>query len=282
MLSIPAAGFLVRLFVIQHDCGHGSMFGHRATNDAVGRILGVLTFTPYDSWRRSHALHHAASGDLGRRGIGDIHTLTVAEYQSRTAWERGVYRVYRHPLVMFGIGPILLFVVGQRVPLGFLRDGWRHWSSVMATNVAIVAVVAAMMYAVGVGTFLLVHLPIAVLASSAGVWLFYVQHQFEETSWEREPDWAFHEAALHGSSHYHLPAILRWFTGNIGVHHVHHLSSRVPYYRLPEVMLDYPELQHINRLTIGESLKCVPLVLWDEHRCRMVSFRDARASAGSA
>lgn len=275
LLVAPAAGFLVRLFLIQHDCGHGSFFSHRLANDWVGRILGVLTLTPYDYWRHSHALHHAASGNLDHRGIGDIDTLTVSEFQARTPWRQRLYRLYRHPAVMFGIGPAYLFLLRHRLPMGLMRNGWRPWLSATATNAAIALLVGVAIWLIGLMPFLLVHLPITFLAAAIGVWLFYVQHQFEETFWEHDGDWSFHEAALHGSSHYDLPPILRWFTANIGVHHVHHLSSRIPFYRLPEVLRDRPELHHVGRLTLLESLRSVRLVLWDEKKRRLVSFREA-------
>ncbi|WP_119390298.1 fatty acid desaturase [Taklimakanibacter lacteus] len=279
LLAVPAAGFLVRLFLIQHDCGHGAFFRHRPSNDWVGRVLGVLTLTPYDYWRHSHALHHATSGNLDHRGIGDIDTLTVDEFQARSPWRRRLYRLYRHPLVMFGIGPAYLFLLRHRLPMGLMRDGWRPWVSAMATNVAIALLIAAVIWLVGVGPFLLVHLPITLIAASIGVWLFYVQHQFEETFWDHDADWSFHDAALHGSSHYDLPVVLRWFTANIGVHHVHHLSSRIPYYRLPEVLRDRPELKDVGRLTLLESLRSVRLVLWDRKKRRLVSFKEALGAA---
>jgi len=279
LLAIPAAGFLVRLFMIQHDCGHGSLFRHRPTNDWIGRVIGVLTLTPYDFWRRAHAFHHATSGNLDRRGIGAIDTLTVREFRTSTPWRRLRYRLYRHPIVMFGLGPAYLFILRHRLPMGLLRGGWEPWISVMATNAAIAILVAVVIWAVGLAPFLLVQLPITILAASIGVWLFYVQHQFEDTFWEHEENWSFHDAALHGSSHYDLPGVLRWFTGNIGVHHVHHLSSRIPYYRLPEALRDCPELRNLGRLTLLQSLKAVRLVLWDEEKRRLVSFAEARACA---
>lgn len=276
LLVVPAAGLLVRLFMIQHDCGHGSFFRRRQANAWVGRIIGVATLTPYDFWKRTHALHHASSGNLDRRGIGDIDTLTVEEYQALTPLRRVLYRLYRHPLVMFGVGPAYLFLLRHRLPMGLMRHGWQPWISAMATNAAIAAVVVALMATVGGGTFLLVQLPISLIAGSIGVWLFYVQHQFDGTVWERNGTWTFHDAALHGSSHYDLPAVLRWFTANIGVHHVHHLCGRIPYYRLPEVLRDRPELAAVGRLTLRQSLGTVRLVLWDEKTRRLVSFREAQ------
>ena len=281
LLAVPAAGFLVRLFMIQHDCGHGAFFHRRGTNDWVGRAIGVLTLTPYDFWRRTHAAHHSTSGNLDRRGIGDIDTLTVDEYLARSRWDRLRYRVYRHPIIMFGVGPAYLFIIQHRLPVGLMRSGWRPWLSAMATNVAIASLVAAMIWLVGIGPFLLVQLPIILLAASAGVWLFYVQHQFENTAWARDGSWNLQDAALHGSSHYALPGLLRWFTANIGVHHIHHLCSRIPCYRLPLVLRDHPELHGIGRLTLLQSLRCVRLVLWDEGQQRLVSFREVRRHCAS-
>jgi omega-6 fatty acid desaturase (delta-12 desaturase) len=280
LLAVPAAGFLVRLFMIQHDCGHGAFFRHRGSNDWVGRVIGVLTLTPYDFWRRTHAMHHATSGNLERRGMGDVDTLTVREYLSRSVWGRLRYRIYRHPLVLFGIGPAFLFFVQQRLPIGLLRAGWQPWLSAMATNVAIAAMAALIIWAVGLVPFLLVHLPITLLGASIGVWLFYIQHQFEHTYWTHDEDWNLQDAALHGSSHYHLPGVLRWFTANIGVHHIHHLSSRIPFYRLPAALRDYPELAESGRLTLAQGFSCVRLVLWDETRRRLISFRELHAGHG--
>jgi acyl-lipid omega-6 desaturase (Delta-12 desaturase) len=276
VLAIPAAGFLVRLFMIQHDCGHGAFFRHRAANDWVGRVIGVFTLTPYDFWRRTHAVHHASSGNLDQRGLGDIDTLTVREYLTRSRWGRFCYRLYRHPIVMFGIGPAYLFILQQRLPIGMLRGGWQPWLSTMATNLALAVIAAILIWFVGIGPLLLVQLPTMVLAGSVGVWLFYVQHQFDPTFWARNAEWTFHEAALYGSSHYHLPGILRWFTANIGMHHVHHLCSRIPYYRLPAALRDHPELHGVSRLTMRESFNCVRLALWDERQRRLISFREAR------
>lgn len=276
VLILPiAAGFLLRLFMLQHDCGHGSFFGRRSLDDWTGRVISVLTLTPYDYWRRSHAVHHASAGNLDERGVGDITTLTVAEYDALTRGGRLRYRLYRHPLVMFGIGPVWLFLFKQRLPFGMMRSGARPWVSTMATNVAIAVLSGILIWAVGVAPFLLIHLPIVLLAGAAGVWLFYVQHQFEDTHWSRPPQWTFQYAAMHGASHYDLPQPLRWITGNIGMHHLHHLSSRVPFYRLPEVIRDHPELGDMGRITIRQSLGLVKLVLWDEASNRLISFRDA-------
>jgi len=282
ILIVPAAGFLLRLFMIQHDCGHGSFFARRRIDDWTGRIIGILTLTPYDYWRRAHAEHHASAGNLDERGVGDIATLTIAEYQALSFRGRLVYRLYRNPVVMFGIGPIWLFLFKQRLPFGMMRSGLQPWVSTMATNAAVAIIAALLMWAVGVVPFLMVHLPIVVLAGAAGIWLFYVQHQFEETHWSEPPEWQFPHAALHGASNYDLPRPLMWLTANIGIHHVHHLASRVPYYRLPEVLRDHPELRNVGRITIMESLRCVKLVLWDEKTRRLVSFRDAAAVPAQA
>jgi omega-6 fatty acid desaturase (delta-12 desaturase) len=276
LLAVPAAGFLVRLFMIQHDCGHGSFFRRRRVNDWVGRVIGVMTLTPYDFWRRSHALHHANSGNLDHRGFGDVDTLTVREFLALPPSRQLLYQLYRHPIVMFGVGPAYLFIFRHRLPVGLMGSSWQLWLSVMATNLAIAVLAATMIQLVGLGAFLLVQLPITILAGSIGVWLFYVQHQFEGTFWAHDEEWNFHEAALHGSSHYVLPGVLRWFTANIGVHHVHHLCSRIPYYGLPRVLQDCPELAAVGHLTLFQSIRCVRLTLWDEKRQRLISFREVR------
>lgn len=282
LLLMPAAAFLVRLFMIQHDCSHRSFFRSRRANDWLGRAIGVLTFTPHDFWRRSHEIHHASSGNLDRPRIGGVDTLTVREYLALSRLQRFRYRLYRHPLVLFGIGPAYTFLLDYRLPLGFMRAGWMPWMSTMTTNAAIVLLVSAMIWLVGASTFLLVQIPITLLAASIGVWLFYVQHQFEDTYWEHEAGWSFNQAALHGSSHYVLPGVLRWFSANIGVHHVHHLCCRIPSYRLPEVLRDHPELRNLSRITLRQSIEAVGLALWDEDARRLVSFREARRHSRSS
>ncbi|WP_180898890.1 fatty acid desaturase [Martelella soudanensis] len=275
-LTVPAAGFLVRLFVLQHDCGHGALFGQRRVNDWTGRVIGVFTLTPYDYWRRTHAVHHATTGNLDKRGIGDVDTLTVREYRALSLMGRLRYRLYRHPTVMFGFGPAWLFICQYRLPVGLMRAGVEPWTSTVATTLGAAIPVVLLMWLMGPLAFLAVQLPITLMAATAGVWLFYVQHQFEETYWSKGRSWDFQNAALHGSSHYDLPFPLRWITGNIGIHHVHHLAAKVPFYRLPEILRDYPELRDIGRITLLESLRCVKLVLWDEAANRLVSFRQAR------
>ncbi len=278
-LAIPTAGFLVRLFMIQHDCGHGSFFRQRFLNDWTGRAIGVLTLTPYDCWNRNHAVHHASSGNLDRRGVGDILTLTVGEYLSRSPLGRLAYRVYRHPFVMFGVGPAYLFLLQHRLPFEQMRMGWRPWISAMATNAAIALLAGVSIWLVGAGPFLAVHLPVVLLAASIGVWLFYIQHQFEFVVWSRSDCWRPAEAALLGSCHYDLPGVLRWFTANIGVHHVHHLNSRIPSYRLRHVLRDHPDLHDVGRVTLRQSLRGIYLSLWDETQQRLVAFGEAERSA---
>jgi omega-6 fatty acid desaturase (delta-12 desaturase) len=278
-LTIPIAGFLLRLFIIQHDCGHGSFLANKTAALWLGRAIGVLTLTPYDVWQRAHAIHHGASGNLNRRGLGDIKTLTVEEYKARTIWGKLAYRLYRHPLVLFVIGPAYNFFLEYRLPLG-LHHQAKYWISAMATNVAILAALGLIYAFGGWQPILLIFVPSTALAAMAGVWLFYVQHQFETTHWAEEQNWQLHDAALHGSSYYVLPPALQWITGNIGIHHVHHLYSRIPFYRLPEVLRDHGELADINRLTIRESIATARLHLWDANSARLLSFRDARAIEG--
>jgi omega-6 fatty acid desaturase (delta-12 desaturase) len=277
LLTIPAGAFLLRLFLIQHDCGHGAFFARQSVNDWTGRLLGVLTLTPYDYWRRNHAAHHATTGNLDLRGMGDIDTLTIDEYRALGRLGRLRYRIYRHPLVLFGVGPAYLFLLRHRLPVGMMRGGWRPWTSALGTNAGIALVSGLLIWGMGVKLFLMIFLPTTLVAASLGVWFFYVQHQFENAHWDRKDDWSFHEAALHGSSYYVLPPVIRWFTANIGMHHVHHLASRIPFYRLPEALRDIPILSRISRITLRESFRTVRLALWDERTRRLISFREARA-----
>jgi omega-6 fatty acid desaturase (delta-12 desaturase) len=280
---VPLAGlFLLRIFIIQHDCGHQAFFKNRQANDWLGRVLGVLTLTPYDVWRRTHSIHHAHAGNLDRRGIGDVMTLTVAEYNNRSLFGRLKYRLYRHPLVMFVLGPTYLFILEYRLPLGLMKAGWRYWLSAMGTNIALAGLLTAIYLAGGLAPIFLIFLPTTITAATIGVWLFYVQHQFEETHWSKGEDWQLHNAALEGSSHYILPQPLRWLSGNIGIHHVHHLYSRIPFYRLPEVIRVHAELAEAQRLTIRDSLRTVGLHLWDEAQGKLTSIREAKARYGFA
>jgi omega-6 fatty acid desaturase (delta-12 desaturase) len=281
LLAVPAAGFLLRLFVIQHDCGHGSLFRSRFANDLTGRIIGVFTLTPYDYWKRTHAAHHATSGNLDRRGIGDINTLTVREYLALSRWRRLAYRCYRHPLVFFGIGPIYLFILKHRLPLDMpLRSG--VWHNLLATNAGIVGVTVALALLVGPVEMLKLQVPVVLLAASAGIWLFHVQHQFEESYWRRDGSWSFFQAALQGSSYYSLPRWLQWLTASIGLHHIHHLCSRIPNYRLQECLDAHPELRQARRITLVGSLRCARLSLWNEDTGRMIRFRDLASAAAAS
>jgi omega-6 fatty acid desaturase (delta-12 desaturase) len=276
LFAVGATGFLMRLFMIQHDCGHGSFFRSRRARDVVGFIIGILTLTPYEYWRKTHAYHHAHSGDLDLRGFGDIDTLTIEEYRSRSRLGRLAYRVYRHPLILFGLGAVFHFLVIHRFPWNVPRE-WRHaWKSVWLTNLALAGIVALMAFTIGLKDFLLVHGPVVLLTCGTGVWLFYVQHQFEDTYWHRSQDWDYYDAALEGSSLLVLPRPLQWLTANIGIHHVHHLNARIPNYRLQEAMEAVPELQNPTRITIRDSFRLMGLSLWDEREKRLVGFREAR------
>lgn len=280
-IAVANGFFLVRLFCIQHDCGHASFFRNRLVQDWVGRCMGVLTLTPYDVWKRTHALHHASHGNLDARGIGDIATLTVAEYRARGRWGRLAYRLYRNPVVLFVLGPAYLFFVQNRVPVGLMGAGVRYWVSAMGTNAAIAIGLGLMVWAGGFMPLLFIYVPTSVVAGTLGVWLFYVQHQFEQTHWAKGEDWQVHDAALAGSSHYVLPQPLQWLSANIGIHHVHHLYSRIPFYRLPEILRDHRALDEAQRLTPWESLRSVSLHLWDEKRERLMSFAEAKRLYGA-
>jgi omega-6 fatty acid desaturase (delta-12 desaturase) len=277
LLAIPTAGLLVRLFIIQHDCGHGSYFKSRLANDFLGRALCVLTLTPYGHWKKGHSVHHAANGNLDRRGRGDVETLTVAEYEAMSRLKRLGYRLYRGPLVMVLLGAPVNFLLLQRLPTGSAfrdRDARR---SILSLNVALVVAFGLPMLFIGVVPVLATYLPVMIIASWIGNWLFYVQHQFEDTYWEPDADWNFHEAALSGSSYFELPPLLQWFSGNIGLHHVHHLCSRIPNYRLQACLDAAPELNRFaKRITLRESLGCWRLALWDEQRRLLVRFRDLK------
>ncbi len=272
LLSIPAGGFVMRLFMIQHDCGHRAFFKSPWLNDWTGRIMGAFTLTPYDCWRREHAIHHATSGDLDRRGVGAIETLTVEEYRALSPLKRFGYRLYRNPLVLFVVGPFYVFFLQQRLPIGLMKEGWRPWVSAMGTNIAIAAIVCGLLWLGGWRMVAFVYVPTLLVAASIGVWLFYVQHQFEDTYWARRPDWDATDAALHGSSYYDLPVVLRWITANIGVHHVHHVSSRIPFYRLSTVLKHHPKLKNVGRIRFFESIRLAGLALWDEAGQQLISF----------
>jgi acyl-lipid omega-6 desaturase (Delta-12 desaturase) len=275
VFNVPAAVFLVRMFLVQHDCGHAAFFRSRPANEWVGRVIGVLTMTPYDYWRRTHAIHHATSGNLDRRWLGAVETLTVDEYKALGPIKRLGYRLYRNPIVMFGLGPVYLFILQHRLPIGLMNEG-RAWLSVLGNNLGLTLLIVPQLIWGGLPALLFVHLPIVAMAGAAGVWLFYVQHQFEGAFWARNETWNLHEASLRGSSHLDLPPVLRWLTANIGAHHIHHVGSKIPFYRLQDVMKDHPQFKGMSRITARDCVKAVKLALWDEGAGRLVSFREAR------
>ncbi len=278
LLAIPAAGFMIRIFIIFHDCGHGSFFKSKRANDTVGIITGILTFTPYYNWRQHHAVHHATVADLDRRGVGDILTLTVAEYQALSSWKKFGYRLVRNPWIIFTIGSLGVFLIGHRF---FSRkDGRRERNSVLWTNLALLLIIVLLSAIIGFKAFVLVQLPILFLGTSVGVWLFYVQHQFEGVYWARHSRWDYLSAALQGSSFYKLPRVLQWFTGNIGYHHIHHISPRIPNYFLEKCHKEQAMFQQVKPLTLRSSLKSLSLRLYDEDAKRLVGFRSIRPMKG--
>ncbi|MEM7344132.1 MAG: fatty acid desaturase [Chloroflexota bacterium] len=276
LLSIPMSGLLIRIFIIQHDCGHGSFFKSRQANDWVGLICSVFTWTPYYYWQKSHAIHHAHAGNLAHRGIGDVYTMTVKEYLTASRWSKIQYRFYRNPIFLFVIVPMILFIVVYRFPSYSNKALSRLNRSVYATNVALVIVVGGAIWLVGLQSFLLMYIPIMIFATSAATWLFFVQHQFEETYWADSEAWDYTLAALQGSSYYKLPKVIQWFTGNIGFHHIHHLSPRIPNYLLEKCHNENPVFQETVTLTIGSSLKSSLLTLWDEDQKKLISFAQLR------
>jgi acyl-lipid omega-6 desaturase (Delta-12 desaturase) len=272
-LSVLAAGFLLRIFIFFHDCGHGSFFRSSKANDTLGIITGLLTFTPYYYWRHTHAVHHATVSDLDRRGIGDVWTMTVEEYSTAPRWRRIAYRIFRFPPVTFLIGPVFVFLLVQRFPLAALNK--RERNSVWWTNLALLGIAALMSALIGLQAYVLIQLPIMVFAGMAGVWMFYVQHQFEGTYWERHERWDFVSASLVGSSYYKLPRVFQWISGNIGFHHIHHLSPRIANYNLARCYAENPVFQQVAPLTFVTSLRALGLHLWDEEKQVMVGFREA-------
>ncbi len=273
-LAVPAGSLLVRIFILFHDCAHGSFFRSTRANEVWGFLTGVLTFTPYREWRYKHLLHHATSGDLDRRGQGDVWTLTVQEYLEASRWKRFAYRLARNPIVLFVLAPLFVFLVHQRFPRRGAAE--RERASVYWTNAALLGVVSAASLTIGLETYLLVQVPVLMLAATAGIWLFYVQHQFDGVYWERGRDWDFVAAALNGSSFYQLPGFLQWFTASIGFHHVHHLSPAIPNYNLEKCHREHPMFQAVKPLTLRKSLKSLTFRLWDEQRRKLVSYRRLR------
>jgi omega-6 fatty acid desaturase (delta-12 desaturase) len=274
VVSVPAAGFLVRTYIVFHDCAHGSFLPWRKANELLGAACGLLVFTSFQRWRHQHAVHHASSGDLDRRGVGDVLTLTVAEYAALPRRRRLGYRLVRNPLVMFGLGPIWAMILAPRFVSRSERPRIRR--SVWRTNLALATAVGLLCWLLGWESFLLVEAPPALLAGSIGVWLFYIQHQFEDAYWQSSESWCYDAAALKGSSYLKLPKVLQFFTGNIGLHHVHHLSTRIPNYNLQRAHDAYPELRQVPTLSLWDGMKCVKLKLWDEERGRLVTFSEAR------
>jgi len=270
LLAIPAAGFLVRIFIVFHDCGHGSYFKSRKANDTLGVITGILAFTPYYQWRHKHSIHHATSSDLDRRGTGDVWTLTVQEYLASSRWRRCAYRLVRNPVVLFGIAPLLLLVVGQRFP--WRKADRRERTNVFWTNLAILGMAVLLSWLLGFKAYLMIQGTVLMIAGSVGVWLFYVQHQFEGAYWEHRGRWDYVTAALQGSSFYKLPRVLQWFTGNIGFHHIHHLSPGIPNYNLEKCHRADPLFQAVERVTLLSSLKSLTYRLWDEERQTWVGY----------
>jgi omega-6 fatty acid desaturase (delta-12 desaturase) len=276
LLMAPiASGFLIRSFIIMHDCTHGSFTPSRRANEIIGFATGLLTLMPFAQWRRDHALHHASSGDLDRRGSGDIDTLTVQEYLALGRWGQLRYRAFRNPFVLFGLGP-LYYLAMQRFQSPGVAGGGRRATSVHATNIALVLLFAPLMYFLGVGAVIAVYLPAYWIAVSVGIFLFYVQHQFEGTYWESHHTWDYGTAALQGSSHYRLPRVLEWITGSIGLHHVHHIDPKIPNYLLRRCHESYDEFRAVPEMTFRASLRTVSLKLWDPEQRRLVGFDAVR------
>jgi omega-6 fatty acid desaturase (delta-12 desaturase) len=276
LLAVPAAGFLVRTYIMFHDCVHGSLLVSKRANTWLGTALGLLVFTPFARWRYEHLMHHATAGDLDRRFIGDVPMLTVAEYQAKPWYSRLGYRLYRNPFIMFGLGSIYSTVIMQRLPATGSRKPMHR--NVWMTNLAVVVMIAAFCVLLGWQTFVLVELPLVILAGGCGIWLFYVQHQFDDTYWERTPDWDYTDAALRGSSHLALPRVLQFFSGNIGFHHVHHLNPKIPNYNLQRAHEEQPMFRSVPSVSVFDGLRATQLKLWDEHARRMVTWQQARAA----
>ncbi|MFC2170884.1 fatty acid desaturase [Calditrichota bacterium] len=276
IMILCATIFHIRIFIIFHDCCHQSFFESRVANRVIGTILGVLTFTSYESWGDEHLTHHSTVADLDRRGTGDIWTMTVNEYRNASKQQKFLYRLYRHPLVMFGLGPIWVFFIYNR----FFYKGTsaRIKNGVVITNLALLVILLGMTATVGLKTYLLIQIPIMYLGGVIGIWLFYVQHQFDPTHWYPHEDWDFLTAALNSSSYYKLPKVLQWISGNIGLHHVHHVNARIPNYNLQACLNETPLLQKVAPMTLLDSFKSIQMHLWDENQKKLVSFRSQKIS----
>jgi omega-6 fatty acid desaturase (delta-12 desaturase) len=272
ILSIPTAGFMVRSFIIFHDCGHGSFFKTKRANEIAGIITGILTLTPWTRWWHDHAIHHATAGDLDRRGVGDVYVMTLKEYRESSWWKKIGYRLMRNPINMFFIGGPIIFAIINRCYLP--GTGRRERRSVMWTNLALAAIVTILCVTQGWKAYLLVQLPVLFLGSATGIWLFYLQHQFEGVYWERHDRWNFYGAGLNGSSYFKLPGLLQWFTGNIGFHHIHHLSSRIPNYLLEKCLRENPALQNPPTLTLLSSIRSLKLRLYDEDTRQLIGWKN--------
>jgi omega-6 fatty acid desaturase (delta-12 desaturase) len=280
VLIIPAAGFIIRTFIIMHDCSHGSFLPWPKVNDAVGFVTGVLTLTPYSQWRREHALHHASSGDLDRRGNGDVTTITVREYLALGKWDRFKYRLFRNPAVLIGLGPLHMMILQRFRSRGLATGSVQLWN-VWMTNIAIAGLVATLAIATSAQSLLIIYLPAYYLATMAGVWLFYVQHQFEDAYWESHENWDYATAAVQGSSHLRLPRVLQWFTGSIGLHHVHHLGPRIPNYKLQRAHDENAIFHAAPVMTIRSGVRALMLTLYDEQERQMIRFKDLRRKKAS-
>ena len=274
-LAVIAAGFLVRIFIIFHDCGHGSFFKSKRANRIIGTILGSLVFTPYDRWHQSHAIHHATVGNLDKRGVGDVWTLTMEEFQQLSKFRRSIYRIYRNPVVLFGIGPILLFVLWFRFTMKKMNAVEKR--SIYLTNLIMVLYVLGLILLLGWKSFLIIQLPVTYISTAAGVWLFYVQHQYENVIWTRQEDWDYRKIAMEGSSYLKFPKILQWFSGNIGFHHIHHLSPMIPNYNLEKCHKENEMFSSIKPVTFIPSIKTMSLRLWDEKNGQLISFRKLKS-----
>ncbi len=277
LLSLVASGFLIRIFIIFHDCGHRSFFKSKRANFIVGKLMGILAFTPFHKWHFQHRIHHATSGNLDKRGIGDVWTMTVKEYQNSTRWNRFLYRAFRNPFVMFIIGPVFVVMVQNRLAKKQLTRQEKR--NVYFTNIMILIMAVSISLVIGIKAFLLIQLPIILIAHSIGIWLFYIQHQFDDVTWERDPMWDYKTSAVKGSSFLKLPVVLQWFTGNIGFHHVHHLSPKIPNYNLARCHYENEIFKEIKPIVLFSTFKTLNLGLWDEVNRQMISFRKLAASS---